>query len=621
MTKVASPTDDNAAPNQTWRTEEYSLDFTHHAALVASRPGETLLDTAQRHDIEIASVCGGWGICKSCIVQFKAGTAPIPSPSDRNLFSSRKLEQGWRRACQSKPVSDAQIRVPARTRIQSVRTFAEGGDIWVAPEPSVTAHDISLTSASLKDGESDADRLCSELRRRGLADAPFVDLEVMRRLPRVLRTSDWSARIALRGNEVVAVLPPKSRLVGAAVDLGTTNIALLLVELTSGDTVAQTGIENPQKKFGGDVISRMTVARRTPGTVDKMRADCVAAIGTAIAGLCVEVGCNTEQVVDLSIAGNTAMNHILTGLPTEHLGVSPFVGTARAMPDLKARDLGLQFGNGAWVQQTDNIAGFVGGDHTAVLVGIGALTETRTVAVVDIGTNTEISLIHQGRITSLSAPSGPALEGGNITHGMRAADGAIERVKVDGDKLGIATIANASAIGICGSGVLDALAAFAAAGDINHRGQINAASPRFHLDGDEAALLLSEGRPGHPILFTQTDTRNVQLAKGAIRGGIEVLLQLAGLEAADLDRIVIAGAFGLFVHIESAVAIGMLPDIERHRFSQVGNAACMGAKLALISQSYRASGEQIAQVARYIEQSGSAEFMKCFMAHINLPNP
>lgn len=593
--------------------------FDHHDAAVVARPGESVLELARRHGIAIAAVCGGRGICKSCIVRFTRGPVPEPSEADRHFFSADKLARGWRRACQCAPLAECRVRVPARARAEAVRALADAGDIWVEPDPAVVLVDVDLATPSLADNRADAERLLAAIEAEAPGAARGLDIGVARLLPDLARANDWRLRAVLRAGEVIAALPRAAKPLGLAVDLGTTNIALMLVDLVTGNTLAARGLDNPQKIHGGDVISRLTAARRDPAAREEMRRLVVGSINRGAADLCAARGVTPDAIVDVALAGNTAMHHIFAGLPTDQLGLSPFTAAARALADARARDLDLAVAPGALVHLMPNIAGFVGGDHTAMLLGIRADQEKRTVIAIDIGTNTEISLIHEGRVSCLSCPSGPALEGGNISHGMRAADGAIDKIAVRAGRVVVTTIGAAPPAGLCGSAVLDALAAFAGAGAVSRRGQIDAASPFVRAEDGHPALMIAEGED-HPITFTQQDVRNVQLAKGAIRAGIEVLLADAGLVADDLDRIVIAGAFGLYIDIDSAVAIGMVPDLPRERFEQIGNAAGMGAKLALVSKALREAGQRLAALSRYIEQAGSRAFMRCFMANINLPD-
>lgn len=595
------------------------LSFDPAGVSVELLPQETLLDAAHRAEIKIASACGGRGICKSCVVRYLNDNAPPPSEQDRYFFSEAKLAKGWRRACQTAPQTESRIQVPKRTAAQASRLFVAGDDIWVHPEPLVESVSITLQQPTLEDNVSDAQRIIDAVNQVKEGGCDSIDFGVLQSLSLVLRQENWSVQAIIRGTEIIAVLPRKNHMLGLAIDLGTTNIAILLVDLRTGSTLASRGVENPQGSFGADVIARISHAKGNPEALQKMQQDTAAAINETAAAMCEAHSLTTSSIVDITVAGNTAMHHVLLGLPVDHLGVAPFTAVTREIQDIRARYLGINVAPGAHLHMMDNIAGFVGGDHTAMLLGIRADLEKRTVIALDIGTNTEISLIHEGKIFSLSSPSGPALEGGNIACGMRAAEGAIESIRVTDNSVELKTIGDCAPIGVCGSAVVDAVSEFYQAGAINFRGQINKASPFAEQQDGGAVLHLS--KEDASLVFTQQDVRNVQLAKGAIRAGIDLLLERAGLAEDQLDRIIIAGAFGVYIRLESAVAIGMLPNLPLQRFEQVGNAAGIGAKLALVSKPLREQAKVLSAASIHYEQAGSKSFMKRFMEQLHLPKP
>jgi len=284
--------------------------------------------------------------------------------------------------------------------------------------------------------------------------------------------------------------------------------------------------------------------------------------------------------------------------------------------------VGIKAMPGAYVHMLPNIAGFVGGDHTAMLLAIGSDRDEKTVVALDIGTNTEMSLIHDGRLSSISCPSGPALEGGHIRCGMRSGRGAIESVKICGDEIRIETIDDSPPVGICGSGVLDVTAQLYLAGIVSPTGRMTKEHPRVRMrDGQPEFVLVDESETqGAAIVFNQRDVRAVQLAKGAIRAGIRVLLEQAGVQEEQIDQVIIAGAFGNYIDLASAVAIDMLPNLPLDRFAQIGNAAGIGAKLALVSYPHRATAQRIAARSHYIELAGSAHFNRSFMRAMRFPN-
>jgi uncharacterized 2Fe-2S/4Fe-4S cluster protein (DUF4445 family) len=475
-------------------------------------------------------------------------------------------------------------------------------------DPTVVGQDVCVPEATLADTLSDLDRVS-----RALTPPPFrVDLSAARQLPSVLRAGRWSLHAHLRDGELIGVAPVGRRTLGLAVDLGTTNVAGFLVDLASGTHIATLGIENPQVAWGADVVSRMNHAIQGDAHAAELRQAVSAAINAVAHDLCASIGAETTDIVDVAICGNTAMHHLMLGLPVRQLGRAPFVAAVRDAMEVKARELDLGFCPGAYVHVAPNIGGYVGSDHVAALLATEEIwRETATALVMDIGTNTEISLIHHGAVTSVSCPSGPALEGGHISCGMRAAEGAIERVTVEDNRLAIETIGKRKPVGLCGSGVIDALAALRQTGITDERGRIGAEHPAIvEVDGMRAVALA----PG--ISVTQHDVRAVQLAKAAIRTGIELLLRENGLEEDAIALAVIAGAFGSYIDVGNAVAIGLLPDLPLDRFKQVGNAAGAGVRQMLASRQARARARALAAACRYLELSTRDDFQKAFLHNI-----
>jgi len=598
--------------------EDICIQFDPYAVEIHAQSGQTLLECAKANDIRIASACGGRGICKSCVVHFTEGDIPEPSKGDRQFFSAAKLAKGWRRACQVTPTTACRITIPARARAASARMQVDGADFWVQPEPTVRSFQVTLDIPVLDNPVADCDRLVNAINGVQADACQCVDVEVMRSLPALLRPKNQSIQAVLHAGEVIAVYAGKTRLVGLAVDLGTTNIGVFLIDLHTGSTIVSGGLENPQVMFGSNVISRIETAIQSPEKAGEMHRVVIDALNRYVRELCEIHHLSTEQIVDVVVAGNTAMHHLFLKLPVRGLGLAPFTATIAAGVDMKAARLDLHTAPGACLHMMANIAGFVGGDHTAMLMGICADTEKRKVIALDIGTNTEISLIHNGSITSLSCPSGPALEGGHITCGMRAAQGAIETVSIEEGAIRLETIGGGEPLGLCGSAVLDTVAAFYHDGGLNKRGRIQENYPHtVDIDGERGFLLHAGDQE---VVFTQKDVRSVQLAKAAIRAGIDLLLKHEGLEYEQLDRIIVAGAFGNYIRVESACAIGMFPQLSLDRFEQVGNSAGIGAKLALLSAPLRVKAQLLARNCRYIVQAGNPLFNSIFMKSINLPD-
>ncbi len=580
------------------------------------RNDQSLLAAMHDLGVDVASVCGGSGTCHSCKVQVVRGAISPPTVNEQETFSSEELDAGWRLACQAYPAGDCELDVPPESMATPHRIRTDGFEVTVEPDPTVRTYRVRLAVPDLSDLGADADRLLDALNEQHGLCCELVDIEVTRFLSSRLRAWDWECEAAVRKNEVVAVNRSPSRRLGLAIDLGTTKIAGYLVDLNSGETLARRGMMNPQISYGEDVISRITTVMNTADGGDRLRNLATDAINGLAADLCTEVGADVAQVVDTVVVGNTAMHHLCLGLQVKQLAFSPFVPAVSGAMDVKARDLGIRIAPGAYVHLLPNIAGYVGADHVAALLATEPWRFDAPVLVIDIGTNTEVSLAANGELSSVSCASGPAFEGGHITDGMRAAPGAVERVQIEDDSVLCRTVDDAPATGICGSGLLDAVAQLHGAGIIDASGRMHNRHPRLRARNEqrEFVLVSEDERDGRAaIVVTQQDVREVQLAKAAVRTGIQVLLDTGGFAEQEIRHVLVAGAFGTYIDVSSAIAIGMLPALPLERFRQVGNAAGVGARLALISRAKRAQAQTIARRVRYIELSASPRFQETFV--------
>jgi uncharacterized 2Fe-2S/4Fe-4S cluster protein (DUF4445 family) len=404
---------------------------------------------------------------------------------------------------------------------------------------------------------------------------------------------------------------PGTKWLGLAVDIGTTKIAGYLVDLESGKTLASKGLMNPQISYGEDVISRIVAASKSAENAIKLQSLLVDALSQLATDLCAEIKADPTQIVDAVVVGNTAIHHLFLRLPVKQLGLAPYIPAMRSSIDVKARELGLKIARGAYVHLLPNVAGYVGADHVAMLLATRMSDAKKTTLAIDIGTNTEICLNHRGRMTSVSCASGPAFEGAHIKFGMRAAPGAIEHVRLANDHLEIQTIGGETPVGICGSGLLDVVAQLRL-NNILDRGGRMSSHPLVRSNNGSSEFVLAERTGQDAITISQKDVRELQLAKAAIRLGIQALVIAEGLTENDIEEVIIAGAFGTFIDVKSAITIGMLPSLPLERFEQVGNAAGTGARLALISQTERASAQQIAERDGYIELAAVPNFNRKF---------
>ncbi len=583
--------------------------------------GANLLDCARLLGVGLANLCGGAGSCGRCIVQIMEGQVSPPAEGESDFLSAQQLAEGYRLACRTLPLSDCKVRVPAESLTTPQRTQIEGEDLAVAPEPMVQVYAVTMPPASIEDLRSDTERVAAALAEQHGLDGLVFDLAVVKQLSLLLRegsgirTHEWKARVAVRDGEVVALLPEAAKPLGVAVDLGTTKVAVYLVDLESGQTLASQGLMNPQIAYGEDVIARMAYTEESPDAAAQMQSLVVDVLNAAMVNLCKQVGAQTDQIVDMVVVANTAMHHLFLGLPVGQLARAPYVPAVGAALDVKARDLGLEIAPGGYLYLLPNIAGYVGADHVAMLLASGVNQAEGVVLALDIGTNTEVCLIDHGRMTSTSCASGPAFEGAHIRHGMRAANGAIERMRLVDGEVEYQTIGDELPVGLCGSGILDTIAELYLAGILDAKGKMGQHEQVRGEGGKSEFLLVSQDGSGNglsDITFTQKDVRELQLAKGAMRTGINVLLETHGLTASEIDRVIIAGAFGTYIDVGNAMAIGMLPDLPLDRFSQVGNAAGMGAKMALISRAKRAEAQTFAGRIGYVELASAPNFSRTF---------
>jgi uncharacterized 2Fe-2S/4Fe-4S cluster protein (DUF4445 family) len=582
--------------------------------------GTNLLDAARAGGIQLASLCGGIGICESCIIRLRKGDL-----SDLTLEEQSAREDGWlgqdeRLACQAVPLSKVIIEIPRRSLSTDQRLQLEARTTDVVLEPVTRTIDLHIDPPDLSSPEADAQRVIDAIGEQGVSVTELA-FPLLGHLSTRLREQDWRARLVLRNSELLAILPEKAAPLGLAVDLGTTKLALYLLDLTTGETLAQTGAMNPQISLGEDVVSRISYANQGPDEQRSLKEVVIDQLNQSISDLCELGDCERESIVDAVVVGNTAMHHAFLGLPLRQLGVSPYVPAVGGSVLVRAKEIGLKLAPGAYVYLPPNIAGYVGADHSAMLLATGFTGARGPTLAVDIGTNTEISLQIGDRILSCSCASGPAFEGAHIRDGMRASPGAIERIQATQSGLRYQTIGDQAPIGICGSGILDALAAFRTLGWLEPSGRISFESIKEERYRHEQGICLvqaEESGHGSDLVIRREDVHEIQLAQAAIRVGIEVLLSEADLEASELETLVLAGAFGTYLHVPSAVQLGMLPEIPFSRIEQVGNAAGEGARQLLLSGETRDQILDLLERVHYVELTTHPSFTELYMQYLFL---
>ena len=595
------------------RAQNFIVDLQPIGRRAEISQGETLLSAAQSVGVELQAVCGGVGTCGQCKVRLTAGSLSAPTSQEREKLAQELLEVGCRLACQAIPVSHVTLEIPPESLTSLQRVQLDGLDLGVSLDPLVVPFDLTVDAS-----------LPGKLRET-INEAAGQDVrpgaESFEQLAKTAKQFAGHVRLAVNKESspftIVSFLPEKTRIFGLAVDLGTTKLASYLVDLETGKTVAQRGLMNPQIAYGEDVISRISYASHSGGAAQQLQRKVIETLNQMVREFCSDLPISPEQIVEMVVAGNTAMHHFFAGLPVQQLGMAPYLPATTTPLHLAARDLGIVIAPGASIYTPSNIAGYVGGDHVAMLIGIGTGSRKSgpPFLAIDIGTNTEITLSVHGRLLTCSCASGPAFEGAHIRHGMRAAPGAIERVLFERGAIQIYTIERRLPIGICGSGILDAIAALLDAGVLESRGNFckGAERVRQNSGGGEYLLVSAENSgSGGEIVLTRQDISEIQFAKAAIRAGIEVLLEVGGVDASTLEEFIIAGAFGSYLDVQSAMRIGLFPKIPIGKFRQVGNAAGIGARQMLISGSHRRLGESLAKQVEYVELATHHHFQDKF---------
>jgi len=605
-------------PESTQQEQRFIIDLEPVGRRAEIIPGMTLLEAAQSAGVELVSLCGGAGLCDGCRVRLVEGRLSAPNQVERDALSSKDLAAGFRLACQAIPEGDVKIDIPPESLTTPQRLQVEGEQRLFPVKPAIHAVDLNLNHPSLQDLRSDASRLKEALLGEAVA-APRFSYPVLTDLSDRLRELDWKLRLAMRGDQIVAILAQDQPLVGLAVDVGTTKLAAYLVKLADGETLAKGGAMNPQIAYGEDVVSRIAYANSHEDGRDILQRALIDRLNDLVESLCTQAGVTPGQIVDAVVVGNTVMHHFFAGLPVRQLGAAPYVPTVSEALAIRAVDLGLAIAPGASVHLPPNIAGYVGADHAAMVLATRVWEAGRVQLALDIGTNTEISLSVNGQLYSCSCASGPAFEGAHIRDGMRAAPGAIERVQFIDGAFNVQTIGGEPAVGICGSGILDAVAQMVQQGVIDTRGALQEGHPLVRRTEGKAAFLLSQAKDnghGRDVVVTRNDINEIQLAKSAIRAGIEILLQEAGIEAHALESFIVAGAFGSYIDIGSAIEVGMFPALPLDRFQQVGNAAGMGAQELLVSASQRQRLDAILERMQYVELTTHPDFQNVFIRHL-----
>ena len=622
------------------REAEVAVTFEPSGRTVYVLEGTRLQEAAAGADIVLDQPCGGAGACGKCRLVL-SGDLGRPTPAEVDFFSEEQLRAGFRLACQSAVCGPVTVEVPQTSLLASRHKILVQAEetAQVVTDPAIRKQYVELSVPGRGDDDADLVRL-------ERAIGPFeVDLELVRNIPARLREANF------RGTAVLAApadadwrlidFEPKNTETEAfavAVDLGTTTLAGALLDLSTGEELAVVSRLNPQTRFGDDVLSRILHVRQRPDGLNELTNTIIEAVDEMIGELVGQAGIGRERIYELTFSGNTTMQQLLCGVDPSSLGVVPFVPATGRGLWLQAAELGLHAHPKAMACILPVIGGFVGGDTVSGILATGLAESGGPTLLVDIGTNGEIVLFADGKLSAASTAAGPAFEGARISHGMRASDGAIEKVVVDG-RLRANVIGDVPPIGLCGSALIDVAAEL-----LRHE----LLTPQGHLltpdelpdnvlpdlaervvlhdgpgrDGQTAFVLAPEAETGiaGPIVLTQRDVRELQLAAGAIRAGVAVLLRRAGLEAEKLERVLIAGGFGNFIRRSSAQRIGLMPrQVEHHRIRYQGNTSLAGARLVALSRQARTMAEDLARRTEHVDLSRDPDFHAAFAEAMIFP--
>jgi uncharacterized 2Fe-2S/4Fe-4S cluster protein (DUF4445 family) len=578
----------------------------------------TVLEAAQRAGIALNAVCAGAGTCKKCLVLLNSSNQPVP-------------------ACQIPVTEDLMVTIPETSRFFEQKILEEGISTEAKLDPCVRKYHLKIPKPDLADLRSDAQRLIESLTAEASESSGAFSLSpsVLRELSQVLRQSDFEVTAVCHQNRILALEPGDTTDVnlGLAMDVGTTTVVASLVNLIDGQTMATASQTNPQISFGDDVISRIQYSTTQNQGLQQLQDKIINGINELIARICAQAKVNPQQIFEMTAAGNATMQHLFLGVPVAQIAQAPYVAAFSEAANVPAAPLNLQIHPEANVFVMPGVAAHVGGDTVAVALA-AALRHSETINLaIDIGTNGEILLGNRDRLLACSTAAGPAFEGARIRQGMRAATGAIDHVRIQ-ETVEINVIGDAKPIGLCGSGLIDAVAELLRHGILDPSGKLlspdeltDTLNPELRkriitFEKQTAFVLATSEQTGQsePVLLTQRDLREVQLAKAAIAAGIRMLITELQIEVGDIDHVYLAGAFGNYIQPDAARRIGLLPDLEATKIQPIGNAAFAGAREVLLSREARRHGEQLARQIQYVELAGRSDFQDLFTQHLFFPN-
>ncbi|WP_286156729.1 corrinoid activation/regeneration protein AcsV [Romboutsia ilealis] len=625
--------------------------FTSHNKEIYCNKGDKLLDVARDADIFIDAPCNGNVSCGKCKVRLIKGKVDTEKT---HHIRDEEWNQGYILACNTKVIEDIDIEVPSKLSSPMYGMKIEGSDKKKDKEvfdrakkiieennfefkTNIVKTYIEIEEPTLDDNISDIDRIERHVRNNLGYDEIDFTIELLRKVPTVIREDNFKVTITyIKKKNKITILNIESgntenKLYGVAIDIGTTSVVVCLVDLYTKEIIDKASSGNAQIKYGADVIHRIVYSTKKNGLKELNEAIIEDTINPLLHSIYTKNNVDKDNVVSLVVAGNTTMTSLFLGVYTDFLRQEPFIPPFLKSPRLIGKDVGLNINDSAYVFLAPSVASYVGGDITAGVLSAGIWSSEENVLFIDLGTNGEIVFGNQDYMMSCACSAGPAFEGGGISCGMRASNGAIEKVKIDKETLKptLTTIGDVSPIGICGSGIIDLICQMLLTGIIDRRGKI-------HRDIDNERIIFNEYEIGeyvlafkeeynldHDITINEVDIDNFIKAKGAIYSGASVLIESLGMDFSVIDKVYIAGGIGNNLDIENSILIGLLPDIEREKFIYIGNSSLVGSYLALISKDAKKKLQEIGSEITYVELSVYPTYMDefisaCFLPHTNI---
>jgi len=595
-------------------------------------PSETsIFQAAREAGVGIRTECGGEGTCGKCrvIVDNKSAVTEVVDAEKAHL-SPREIDLGYRLACRTILKQNVTVMVPEESRIGARKIQIIGLERPVPLNPSVKKFHVVLPKPTLSDVRPDLKRLLDHLEDVYGLKGLEIEYEILKKLPDILRDADWGFTVAIWNDRVIIAVEAgdtSDKLLGLAIDIGTSKIVGYVVDLITGQTLGVGSVENPQVMHGEDVISRITFAMDGEEKLRVLQKLAVEGVNDVLHEACTQANVDANNVYEATVAGNTAMHHFLLAIQPKYLALAPYTPAVRKSINVKAKELGIEINLNGVVYTLPIIAGFVGADAVGDVLSSGIHESGELSLLLDIGTNTEVFVGNAEDILSCSCASGPAFEGAHIKHGMKAVTGAIEKVRISPEtyETEYETVGDVKPVGLCGSAMVDVVAEMLKGGIINQHGRFSSSikTPRLKMVDAIPEFVLAWGNETatrKEIAVTQKDINEIQLAKAAMFTGCSILMKRKRVKREDLDRVFIAGAFGSYINPENAKFIGLVPDVPTEKIRFVGNTAVTGAKMALISREARETAEALSKKVRYLELAIDPDFSQEFTYALVIPH-